>query len=151
MQPPFFCDITHLPVSFHSGLNFKSQIIRNKKATSFFNSLSNDKSFISHIRPFTSLLFYKHYTCYWICFIFNEQEPDLCVQTISIIKTLSVNLTTGPSDTNGIAEANWNTQAPNKKGVGGTTPGSYTATTTNVMAGGYTWDGVMTNTTFTIQ
>jgi hypothetical protein len=40
---------------------------------------------------------------------------------------------------------------PNKKGVGGTTLGTYTATTTNVTATGYTWDGVMTNSTFTIQ
>jgi hypothetical protein len=55
------------------------------------------------------------------------------------------------SDANGIAEATWQTQAPNKKGVGGTTPGLYTATTTNVTATGYTWDGVMTNTQFTIQ
>jgi hypothetical protein len=55
------------------------------------------------------------------------------------------------SDANGIAEATWQTQAPNKKGVGGTTPGIYTATTTNVTAAGYTWDGVMTNSTLTIQ
>jgi len=70
---------------------------------------------------------------------------------ISISGPEAVSLTTGPSDANGVAEATWNTQAPNKKGVGGTTPGSYTATTTNVTAGGYTWDGVMTSTTFTIQ
>ncbi len=55
------------------------------------------------------------------------------------------------SDANGIAEATWQTQAPNRKGAGGTTLGLYTATTTSVTAAGYTWNGVMTNTTFRIQ
>jgi hypothetical protein len=62
-----------------------------------------------------------------------------------------VNLTTGLSDVNGIAEATWQTQAPNKKGVGGTTLGTYTAMTTNVTATGYTWDGLATSTTFDIN
>jgi hypothetical protein len=61
------------------------------------------------------------------------------------------NLTTGPSDTDGIAEATWNTQKPNKRGQGGTTPGEYTATTTNVTATGYAWDGSATRTTFNIE
>jgi len=60
-------------------------------------------------------------------------------------------LTTGPSDSNGIAEATWQTQKPPKKGQGGTPPGDYTATVTNVIATGYTWDGVMTSTPLTIQ
>ena len=60
-------------------------------------------------------------------------------------------LVTGPSDANGVAEAAWQTQAPNRKGQGGTTPGSYSATTSNVVAAGYSWDGVMTTTTFTLQ
>jgi hypothetical protein len=60
-------------------------------------------------------------------------------------------LNTGPSDADGWAEATWQTQKPNKKGQGGTTPGLYTATTTNVTASGYHWDGVTTSTTFTIQ
>jgi cytochrome c553 len=59
--------------------------------------------------------------------------------------------TTGPSDVNGIAEVTWQTQAPNKKGVGGTTPGAYTATTTNVTATGYTWDGLATFADFDIN
>ena len=63
----------------------------------------------------------------------------------------SVNLTSGPSDNQGIAEATWQTQAPNKRGVGGTTPGTYTITITDVTATGYSWDGVPVSTTFTIQ
>jgi cytochrome c553 len=71
---------------------------------------------------------------------------------ISITKPEPViNLTTGPSDINGIAEVIWQTQAPNKKGVGGTTLGTYTATTANVTATGYTWDGLATFTTFDIN
>lgn len=60
-------------------------------------------------------------------------------------------LTTGLSDADGVAEATWNTQPANKRGQGGTTPGSYTATVTNVAAGGYSWDGVETSASFTIQ
>jgi hypothetical protein len=63
----------------------------------------------------------------------------------------TVTLNSGPSDANGLAEATWNTQAPNKKGQGGTATGDYTATTTNVTATGYHWDGVTTATTFNVQ
>jgi hypothetical protein len=80
----------------------------------------------------------------------QQPVPNATVE-IAITGPESINLTTGPSDANGIAEATWNTQAPNKKGVGGTAPGTYTATATNVTAAGYTWDGAMTSTTFTIQ
>jgi hypothetical protein len=84
-----------------------------------------------------------------------DQTTQLPVQNgtveIDISGPETVGVTTGPSDGNGIAEVTWQTQKPNKKGVGGTAPGSYAATTTNVTAAGYTWDGVMTNTTFTIQ
>jgi hypothetical protein len=38
----------------------------------------------------------------------------------------TVGLTTGPSDSAGIAEAVWKTTAPGKKGAGGTTTGAYT-------------------------
>jgi hypothetical protein len=62
-----------------------------------------------------------------------------------------VSLNSNPSDAEGWAEASWQTQAPNRKGQGGTTPGSYTASTTNVTASGYNWDGVTTNVTFTLQ
>ena len=49
-----------------------------------------------------------------------------------------------------MAEAKWQTTKPTKRG-GGTPKGTYTATTTNVTATGYTWDGLRTSTTFTIQ
>jgi len=79
--------------------------------------------------------------------------PDATV-TIAISESESVELTaeltTGPSDTNGVAEATWNTQSPNKKGQGGTTPGGYKATTIGVTASGFVWDQIPTSTTFTI-
>jgi hypothetical protein len=63
----------------------------------------------------------------------------------------TVTLNSNPSAADGWAEATWGTQSPNKKGQGGTAPGSYTASTTNVTASGYHWDGVATSTTFTMQ
>jgi hypothetical protein len=63
----------------------------------------------------------------------------------------TVTLNSNPSDATGWAEVHWNTQSPNRKGQGGTAPGDYTATTTNVTASGYNWDDVTTSTTFTIQ
>jgi hypothetical protein len=63
----------------------------------------------------------------------------------------TVTLNSNPSDADGWAEATWGTQSPNKKGQGGTTPGPYTASTTNVTASGYHWDGVTTSASFTIQ
>lgn len=57
----------------------------------------------------------------------------------------------GPSDNAGMVEVSWATTAPNRKGQGGTAPGSYTVTVTNVVAAGYIWDGVTTSTAFTIQ
>ncbi|MEJ2198884.1 MAG: hypothetical protein P8X54_10010 [Desulfuromonadales bacterium] len=59
-------------------------------------------------------------------------------------------ITSGSSDTNGTAEANWNTKAAKGKSVG-TTPGSYTATIKGITANGYSWDTVETSTTFSIQ
>jgi hypothetical protein len=50
-----------------------------------------------------------------------------------------------------MAEAKWQTTKPNKRGGGGTPKGTYTTTTTNVTATGYTWDSLRTSTTFTIQ
>jgi hypothetical protein len=62
----------------------------------------------------------------------------------------STTLTTGPSDSTGMAEATWNTKAPGKRNSG-TTLGGYTAETKNVTATGYHWDGVTTSTTFSLQ
>lgn len=60
-------------------------------------------------------------------------------------------LISGPSDGGGWAEASWQTEGPNKKGQGGTTPGQYSTTVTDVVTGGYEWDGIATSTEFTIQ
>jgi hypothetical protein len=78
--------------------------------------------------------------------------PDATV-TIAITGPESLSLTTRPSDANGIAEASWRTQLPMKKGGSptGTAPGVYTATTTGVTVSGYSWDGVPTDTTFTLK
>ena len=62
-----------------------------------------------------------------------------------------MNLTTGPSDSEGFAEASWNTSEPNRKGNGGTTTGSYNVTLSNVTLDGYTWDNQALSTAFTIQ
>jgi hypothetical protein len=60
-------------------------------------------------------------------------------------------LNTGPSDAEGWAEVTWKTQAPNRKGQGGTAPGLFTATTTNVTASGHTWDSLTSSTTFNVE
>jgi hypothetical protein len=62
----------------------------------------------------------------------------------------TVTLNSNPSDVNGWAEATWQTKAPGRKNPG-TATGNYTASTTNVTASGYNWDGLTTSTTFTIQ
>jgi hypothetical protein len=69
--------------------------------------------------------------------------------TVGGPETLTMN--SNPSDADGWAEATWQTQKPNKKGQGGTAPGSCIATTTNVTASGYHWDSVKTSASFTIQ
>ena len=71
--------------------------------------------------------------------------------TMAITGPEPVNLTSAPSDANGVAEATWSTQAPNKKGVGGTAVGSYTATITGVTASGFVWDQLTTSVNFTIS
>jgi hypothetical protein len=63
----------------------------------------------------------------------------------------TVSLISAPSDANGVAEAIWSTQGPNKKGQGGTATGSYQAAVSDVLAAGYAWNGVPQQVTFTIQ
>jgi len=64
----------------------------------------------------------------------------------------SVSLTTGPSNSDGIAEAKWNTSAPKgKKGTGGTPTGDYTVSVNNVTVSGYVWDLVAVTYGFNIQ
>jgi hypothetical protein len=71
--------------------------------------------------------------------------------TLDIVGGETATVTSGPSDANGVAEANWNTSAPNRKGNGGTPAGDYTITTSDVTATGYTWDGTGTATSVTIE
>ena len=70
--------------------------------------------------------------------------------TLAITGPETVTLTSGPSNAQGIADASWKTSAP-KGNKPGTTPGSYTATTANVTATGYSWDGVATASSFAVQ
>jgi hypothetical protein len=74
----------------------------------------------------------------------SNASVDISVDGLSLSPTSA-------SDTDGIAETTWNTSAPNKRGQGGTPPGTYTATVTNVTASGYSWDMVRTSVDFTIQ
>ena len=71
--------------------------------------------------------------------------------TTAITGPESATVTSAASDANGIAEATWSTSAPNRKGVGGTATGSYTATTVDVTDEGYTWDGAGTSVPFAVQ
>ena len=61
--------------------------------------------------------------------------------TLAISGPEGATLTSGLSGASGVAEASWNTSAPNKKGNGGTAPGAYTVTVTGVVADAYSWDG----------
>jgi hypothetical protein len=84
-----------------------------------------------------------------------DQTTGLPIANATVEVTIggsdTVTLNSNPSNTDGWAEATWQTQKPNKKGQGGTTPGDYTASTTNVTASDYHWDSVTTSTPFTIQ
>ena len=75
--------------------------------------------------------------------------PDATV-SLAISGPSSAELLSAPSDADGFAESAWQTEAPNKKGNGGTAPGSYTVTVTGVTATGYTWDGVPASATITL-
>lgn len=68
--------------------------------------------------------------------------------TIGVLETVSLTSTT--SNSAGEAEASWATEAPNKKGGGGTTPGEYTATVTGLSSSSHAWDGVSVEVNFTI-
>jgi len=61
---------------------------------------------------------------------------------ISISGSQSAVVISSPSNLDGMAEAKWQTYAPNKRGVGGTPTGSYRATLTKVSASGYLWNGI---------
>jgi hypothetical protein len=57
----------------------------------------------------------------------------------------------GTSDASGLAEMSWKTNAPKRNGTGGTAPGTYAATVTNVALSGYVWDGVQEAVSFEVQ
>ncbi len=76
--------------------------------------------------------------------------PNAVVE-LNITGPESLVISSQPSGADGVAEASWGTSAPNKRGQGGTTPGSYTATVAGVTADGYVWDGVATSAAFTVQ
>jgi len=59
---------------------------------------------------------------------------------ISISGPQSTLVVSGPSNSEGVAEAKWQTSAPNKRGVGGTPTGDYWGTLTKISASGYLWD-----------
>jgi hypothetical protein len=72
--------------------------------------------------------------------------------TVSIdISQQEANLTSSVSGADGFVEASWRTSAPNRKGQGGTAPGAYTATVVDVIATGYTWNGVATSADFSVS
>jgi PKD repeat protein len=88
---------------------------------------------------------------------FGQAVPYATVD-LTIIGPETTNLTAGPSDDTGVAEAKWETSTPKgggKKGKGkpqpGTTPGTYTATVVGVTADGYEWDQFETSCDFIIN
>lgn len=84
--------------------------------------------------------------------VLDEGGQPVSNATVEIVigGSETVILNSGPSGAEGWAEATWNTKALGR-GSPGTTAGDYTATTMNVTASGFNWDGVTTSTTFTIQ
>ena len=61
-----------------------------------------------------------------------------------------LSITSAPSDAAGIAEAVWATQAPNRKGQGGTAPGAYVATVSGLNASGFGWDNLAARVNFSV-
>jgi hypothetical protein len=84
--------------------------------------------------------------------VMEENDLPLAGATVTIMISgpESASLT-GMSDENGVAELTWQTQSPKRKGTGGTISGDYTATTSDVVADGYSWDGVQTSVDFTLE
>lgn len=69
------------------------------------------------------------------------------IVTTTITGPETTTITSSPSAASGIAEASWQTQKPDNKGVGGTPTGSYTATTSNVTGN---WNGVASSVNFNL-
>ena len=83
----------------------------------------------------------------------GQATPSGAVVQVSVSSggTAVAALESGPTDSTGRFEATWRTQKPNKKGQGGTPPGSYTVTVTGVSLGGYGWDGNQVGTSISVQ
>lgn len=75
--------------------------------------------------------------------------PDAAV-TLRITGPEVIDITTGPSDGSGIAEATWSTRSASRKGTGGTAPGTYTVSVTGMTASGYTWNQAAAGASFSI-
>jgi len=68
--------------------------------------------------------------------------------TVSTPESLIV--TSAASDATGVATAAWVTQAPDRRGKGGTATGAYVATVSGLNAASYHWDGVAVQAGFNI-
>ena len=84
--------------------------------------------------------------------VHTESGTPVTGATVNLSINVPENLSiiSGASDDTGAATAVWATQRPNKKGVGGTAEGSYTATVTTVNSTPYDWDGITREVSFTI-
>ena len=83
--------------------------------------------------------------------VVDELENPVPNATVTItISGPEPTTVTAVSDANGLAETSWQTSAPNRKGNGGTTPGPYTATVTDVVASDSTWNDVATSHGFSL-
>jgi len=81
----------------------------------------------------------------------NDSPVANATAEISISGLQSTLVVSGPSNIEGIAEAKWQTSAPNKRGAGGTPAGFYTGTLTKISRSGYLWDGALTAVTFNVS
>jgi hypothetical protein len=76
--------------------------------------------------------------------------PDATVN-VTINGPESAELAPAPSDVAGEFEVTWQTSASNKKGNGGTSPGTYSATVSGLTASGFSWNQVATTSDFVID
>lgn len=85
----------------------------------------------------------------------NNQQTGGAVADATVEFTISgpesVVLVSGPSAASGLAQVQWKTSGPNKKGMGGTAPGTYQVKVTGLTAAGFSWDAVQQSATFTVQ
>jgi len=83
----------------------------------------------------------------------NDQGAPVSSATVSYLITgpETHTLNSNPSGADGVAEASWQTQSPNRKGGGGTTLGTYRIEVTDVTVTGYAWDNQRPYVEVTIQ